>query len=331
MLLNGLQFSILLYGDKMPRILTLANSVLTMAAFAEEKGLVEGLIPLNPTKWPSFSIMSGALEDPRISGEHLQWVQNVESSVEYIANSHNETHRAARLGKLGFDSIIVNAACELPYDMGIPFAADYANQAAATYTNEIVEDMGSRSMETSMSMTLRLRGPKNGTASINKPFSYFGGTGLFGEDGRKFGFGGNAPPRNPLDRGFGPGGKRPLWTYKFRGGAMRRDSLETITFVYKLGKLGSRFKLKLPVIQVFEKYAPVFAMILYLNYCWTVSKLILQYGPPLCDFLKTFYKKFYFKEIKKTIIKGFKKIYKFSKFQSVQLWKCSRFLLYLDG
>lgn len=73
----------------MPRILTLANSVLSLAAFADETGLVKGLIPLNPTKWPAFSIMSGALEDPKISGEHLQWVQNVESAVEYISNLVN--------------------------------------------------------------------------------------------------------------------------------------------------------------------------------------------------------------------------------------------------
>jgi len=315
----------------MPRILTLANSVLTLAAFAEETGLAEGLVPLNPTKWPAFSIMSGALENPKISGEHLQWVQNLESCAEYIANSHNETHQAARLSKVAFDTVIVNAASELPYDMGIPFAADYANQAAATYTNEIVEDICSRSMETSMSMTLRLRGPKNANSSIMKPYSYFGGTGLFGEDKRTFGFGKNATSTNPLDRGFGPRGKRPLWTYKFRGGCLRRDSLNTITFVYKFGKLASRFKLRLPVVQMFEKYSPVFAMILYFNYCWTVYKLILTYGHTLCDFLKTFYKKFYFKKIKRTIIKGFNKIYKFSKFKSVEFWKCSRFLLYLDG
>lgn len=331
MQLNGLRLSVLLSGGSMPRILTLANSVLTLAAFAEETGLAEGLVPVNPTKWPAFSIMSGALENPKISGEHLQWVQNLESCAEYIANSHNETHRAARLCKAGFDSFIVNAAAELPHGMGIPFAADYANQAAATYANEIVEDICSRSVETSMSMTLRLRGPKSTNSSFTKPYSYFGGTGLFGEDKRMFGFGQNITSRTPLDRGFGPGGKRPLWTYKFRGGSLRRDSLNTITFAYKLGKLGSRFKLRLPVVQAFEKYSPVFAMILYLNYCWTVFKLILTYGPTLCDFLKAFYKKFYLKKINRTIIKGFKKIWSISKFQSVEFWKCSRFLLYLDG
>lgn len=144
----------------MPGILTFANSVLTMATFAQQEGLVEGLVPLNPTKWPTFSVMAGALEDPKISGEHLQWVENIESSLEYIANSHNESHRIARLGKLGFDSIVVNAAAELPYDLGIPFAAEYANKAAATYVNENIEDMCSRSMETEMSMKLPTRSQK---------------------------------------------------------------------------------------------------------------------------------------------------------------------------
>lgn len=93
----------------MPRILNTANSILTLATFAQEKGFIDGakgLIPMNPTKLPIFGVMTDLLENQNISAEYLQWVQNMESSLEYISNSHDETYRSARLAKLGFNSFM---------------------------------------------------------------------------------------------------------------------------------------------------------------------------------------------------------------------------------
>lgn len=88
--------------------------------------------------------------------------------------------------------------------MRIPFAADYATQVATTYAQEIVEDMTSRSMETTMAINLRLRGPSPKqlmNETMKKPFSYFGGTGVFGKDSRNFGFGEANAQRSPLHLG----------------------------------------------------------------------------------------------------------------------------------
>lgn len=50
----------------MPRILNIANSILRLATFAQEKGLIDGakgLIPVNPTKLTIFGVMTGLLEN----------------------------------------------------------------------------------------------------------------------------------------------------------------------------------------------------------------------------------------------------------------------------
>lgn len=48
----------------------------------------------------------------------------------------------------------------------------------------------------------------------------------------------------------------------FWGGGITKNTTNTITFVYKVGKLGSRLKLKLPIVKAFEKYLSIFLIFL---------------------------------------------------------------------
>ena len=176
----------------------------------------DGLIPLNPTKWPEFIASSALQSDPRIQPNNvLQAVENLEATFEYLDSAHNVTHSKDRWTKVGFDTAVVNAACEIPGALGTIFAGSYANQMAEQYVQEIIEDEVGKPMETQFSCELRLRGGpgskknNNGNFTSSKP-SFFGGVGIFVENAEK-------TDQNILNPRLRRGG-RPLWSYKFFGG-----------------------------------------------------------------------------------------------------------------
>ena len=193
-----------------------AAALLTGTIVAASASESEGLIPLNPTKWPEFLVSSAIQSDPRIQPNNiLQAVENLEATLEYMDSPHNITHWKDRLTKVAFDTSVVTAACEMPTALGTIFAGSYANQAAEQYVQEIIEDEVLKPMETQFSCELRLRGGPfknnnngNFTSYRSKP-SLFGGVGIFGENAEKTG-------EKMLNRQLRRG-NRPLWTYRFFG------------------------------------------------------------------------------------------------------------------
>ena len=97
----------------------------------------EGLIPLNPTKLSGFIGSCAIQSNPRIQQNNvMQAFENVEQTFEFLNSAHNTTHYADRLKKVGFDTAIVNAACEMLGALGTIVVGSYANQMA----EEIFED-----------------------------------------------------------------------------------------------------------------------------------------------------------------------------------------------
>lgn len=147
---------------------------------------------MNPSKWPDFLAACALQSDPRIKPNNvLQAVENLEATFEYLDSANNSTHSRDRWTKVGFDTAVVTAACEILGALGTLFAGSYANQAGEQYVQEIIEDEVRKSMETQFSCELRLRGgpgSKNNNNTGNftslKP-SLFGGVGIFGEKGEK--------------------------------------------------------------------------------------------------------------------------------------------------
>jgi len=111
--------------------------------------------------------------DPRIEPNNaMQAFENLEQTLEYLDSAHNSTHHSDRLGKVLFDTAVGSAGYEFPSALGTIFAGSYANEIAAQYTNEIVEDELAKSMETQFSCELRLRagpGSKNNSTGYDVP------------------------------------------------------------------------------------------------------------------------------------------------------------------
>nr|WPV76535.1 hypothetical protein [Naviculales sp.] len=144
----------------------------------------EKLVPINPTRTPSYYGGSVLTSDQRLErNDFMQPWENLESSMEYLASSHNDTHYNTRFRKLMFDTAVVNGLCEVPFSIRSAFAGSYANTMAAQYMTEIVEDEITKPLETQFSCELRLRGGPESKSGKNStsPMPLFNGVGLMKE------------------------------------------------------------------------------------------------------------------------------------------------------
>ena len=63
----------------------------------------DALVPLNPMRMPSYYVGSMLTSDQRFErNDFMQPWLNVESSLEYLSSSHNDTHYNTRFQKMGF-------------------------------------------------------------------------------------------------------------------------------------------------------------------------------------------------------------------------------------
>jgi hypothetical protein len=228
------------------------------------------LVPINPAKIPSYYLGSVFTSDQRFQrNDFMQLFLNVESSLEYFSSSHNDAHYNNRFQKFIFDTMGVNAICEIPSDIGSIFASTYANDMTAQYANEIVEDELNKSLETEFSQTLP--GSKSGGNSTTPPL--FNGIGFFKE---------HIPVSERTNPFTGPtllrGRNRPLWSYKFFGGSAYIMSNTDIGIRLPTKNLRQKVIFKGCGLQILKYGINLLLIVSYLKYPILLKELIAGYG-----------------------------------------------------
>ena len=248
----------------------------------------DALVPLNPMRMPSYYVGSMLTSDQRFErNDFMQPWLNVESSLEYLSSSHNDTHYNTRFQKLMFDTGVVNAFCEIPSNIGGALAGSYANSMAAQYSNEIVEDEINKSLETQFSCELRLRGGPGSKSGnyINKP-PLFNGVGVFKEhlpasERTNPIFGERLPPRND----------RPLWSYKFFGngnnGAAFIMPNSDLVIRFPVGNLIRKILFKGAGSKILSNGFNLLVLLSYVRSAIFIKKFIAIYGVKYINFFRS--------------------------------------------
>lgn len=244
------------------------------------------LVPINPMKIPSYYIGSMLTSDQRLErNDFMQPWENVESSLEYLSSSHNDSHYNTRFQKFMFDTAVVNGLCEVPSNIGGALAGSYANSMAAQYLDEIVEDEITKPLETQFSCELRLRegpGSKYGNHTTTPPL--FNGVGLMKE---------HLPSSQRTSPIFGPRlparKDRPLWSYKFFGnnGAAYRMPNSDLVIRFPVGNLIRKILFKGCGSKIINNGFNLLVLLGYVRYAIFIKRFIAIYGIKYVNFFRT--------------------------------------------
>ena len=100
----------------------------------------EGLIPVNPRRWPAFVAGSAMGSDMKEVGDKLQTpFNNLVVAKEYLATAQSDVQWRDRFWKLTEDTFSINSACEMGEEVGSFGAGATSNKIADRYVDEMVE------------------------------------------------------------------------------------------------------------------------------------------------------------------------------------------------
>lgn len=163
----------------------------------------EGLVPINPARWPGYLIGSAMASDmPDFPDKLRNPFDNLVTVKEYLESSKSDVQWRDRFWDVTEKTFAINAACELGETPGSMAAGAAANKIADNYMNEMVET------ESSLRLTEKLNMRQYQINAMEKGVdaNLVRGTGLNRQYVAK-------PYRgNILDRP--PRGARPLWAYR---------------------------------------------------------------------------------------------------------------------
>lgn len=242
--------------------------------------VAEALVPLNFQKLPAHALATQLInQEPGIENVPNQWLDNLDATEMYLDDSHNATHYMQRAQKVGFDFGVVNVCAELPFSLGSIFAADYSNQAARQYMEEMGEDREAMDPGTEWSCLVRLRGGPGSkyNSPETMPFGRYShtGTGVFQQNLPK------SERKNPIGSLFDNHGRtRPLWTYKFRGGQTQLRIVDIRFYKTRLFVQVNIARLKMKLIALFgsatvaNKVIDFMLLFGYIMYCYKIFRLM---------------------------------------------------------
>jgi len=176
--------------------------------------------------------------------------------------------------------------CEIPFSIGSAFAGSYANEMAAQYTNEIIQDEIDKPLETEFACEVRLRGgpgSKSGNNSTSRS-PLFNGVGLIKE------YLPVSQRTNPL---FGPTlparKDRPIWSYKFfgnRGGAFIMSNSDLV-IRFPVGNLLRKIVFKGCGSKILNNGLNLLLLVSYIRYAMFIKKFIAIYGVKYVNLFRT--------------------------------------------
>ena len=116
---------------------------------------VEGLVPLNPYRWPSFTAGSAAASDMNdLSGKLGTPFTNLLVAQEYLATAQSDVQYRGRLWQVSEDTVTLNAICELGGEPGAFVAGAMSNKIADEYMNEMVETELTKNLNEELNMEI---------------------------------------------------------------------------------------------------------------------------------------------------------------------------------
>jgi hypothetical protein len=245
----------------------------------------DALVPINPMRMPSYYIGSMLTSDQRLErNDFMQPWENVESSLEYLSSSHNDSHYNTRFQKFMFDTAVVNGLCEVPSSIGGALAGSYANSMAAQYSDEIVEDEINKPLETQFSCELRLRGGPGSKSGNHTTPPLFNGVDLMKE---------HLPSSQRTNPIFGPRlparKDRPLWSYKFFGnnGAAYIMPNSDLVIRFPVGNLIRKILFKGCGSKIVSNGFNLLVLLSYVRYAIFIKRFIAIYGIKYLNFFRT--------------------------------------------
>ena len=100
----------------------------------------EGLVPINPHRWPAFTAGSAFASDMPKLGDKIQTpIDNLVVTKEYLETSQSDIQWRAIFWQVAEDTISINVASELGGDLGSFGAGAASNKIAENYMNEMFD------------------------------------------------------------------------------------------------------------------------------------------------------------------------------------------------
>lgn len=116
---------------------------------------VEGLVPLNPYRWPSFTAGSSAASDmPDLQGKLGTPFVNLQIAQEYLATAQSDVQYRGRLWQVAEDTATINAMCEIGGEPGTFASGAMANKVADQYMNEMVDTEITKNLNEKLNMEI---------------------------------------------------------------------------------------------------------------------------------------------------------------------------------
>jgi hypothetical protein len=100
----------------------------------------EALVPINPSRWPSFTAGSAASSDmPDITDKLQNPLDNLRAAIEYLETAQSDVQWRDRFWKITEDTTTINFASEMGGDVGAFGAGALSNKIADGYVKEMVD------------------------------------------------------------------------------------------------------------------------------------------------------------------------------------------------
>jgi hypothetical protein len=116
---------------------------------------VQGLVPLNPYKWPSFIMGSSTITDmPDLQGKLGTPFLNLQVAQEYLATAQSDVQYRGRLWQVAENTVTINAMCEIGGDPSTFASGAVANKIADQYMNEMIDTEVTKNLNEKLNMEI---------------------------------------------------------------------------------------------------------------------------------------------------------------------------------